>query len=138
MRRNIWGLLSPDFCRRRVEKIDNRWAFSFVILLRRLIFQRQISHPVLNHKDRLLRCGADLVFNLCRHFGVEVIVLESRADQSFEMEPAADVIEIMTVFSSRLHGREHPSLYQSYVSADGRFREIVDRQNSDALDRASG
>lgn len=34
--------------------------------------------------------------------------------------------------------REHPSLYQSYVSPDGRFREIVDRQNPDALDRASG
>jgi putative resolvase len=73
--------------------------------LLRLIFQRQISHLILNHKDRLLRFGAELVFDLCRHFGVEVIVLESRADQSFEMELAADVIELMTVFSSRLYGR---------------------------------
>jgi putative resolvase len=73
--------------------------------LLRLIFQRQMSHLTLNHKDRLLRFGADLVFDLCRHFGVEVIVLESRPDQSFEMELAADVIELMTVFSSRLYGR---------------------------------
>jgi excisionase family DNA binding protein len=73
--------------------------------LLKLIFQRQISHLILNHKDRLLRFGADLVFDLCRHFGVEVIVLESRPDQSFEMELAADVIELMTVFSSRLYGR---------------------------------
>jgi len=73
--------------------------------LLRLIFQRQLSHLVINHKDRLLRFGADLVFELCHHFGVEVIVLESPCQQSFETELAADVIELMTVFSSRLYGR---------------------------------
>ena len=73
--------------------------------LLRLIFQRQLSHLVINHKDRLLRFGADLVFELCHHFGVEVIVLESPSEQSFETELAADVIELMTVFSSRLYGR---------------------------------
>ena len=73
--------------------------------LLRLIFQRQLSHLVINHKDRLLRLGADLVFELCQHFGVEVIVLEAPSEQSFETELAADVIELMTVFSSRLYGR---------------------------------
>jgi predicted site-specific integrase-resolvase len=73
--------------------------------LLKLIFNRQLSHLVVNHKDRLLRFGADLVFDLCQHFGVEVIVLELPADKSFEMELAADVIELMTVFSSRLYGR---------------------------------
>jgi predicted site-specific integrase-resolvase len=73
--------------------------------LLRLIFQRQISHLVLNHKDRLLRFGSDLVFELCRHFQVTVVVLEERPEQTFEMELAADVIELMTVFSSRLYGK---------------------------------
>jgi predicted site-specific integrase-resolvase len=73
--------------------------------LPRLIFQRQLSHHVINHKDRLLRFRADLVFELCHHFGVEVIILESPSGQSFETELAADVIELMTVFSSRLYGR---------------------------------
>lgn len=71
----------------------------------KLIFQRRLSHLVINHKDRLLRFGADLVFELCHHFGVQVIVLESPSVQSFETELAADVIELMTVFSSRLYGR---------------------------------
>lgn len=70
-----------------------------------LIFQRRITHLVLNHKDRLLRFGSELVFELCRHFGVGVIVLEAKPEQSFEMELAADVIELMTVFSSRLYGK---------------------------------
>jgi putative resolvase len=73
--------------------------------LLRLIFQRKISHLILNHKDRLLRFGSDLVFELCQEFGVTVIILESRPDQSFEIELAADVIELMTVFSSRLYGK---------------------------------
>lgn len=73
--------------------------------LLKFIFQRQLSHLVINHKDRLLRFGADLVFELCHHFGVEVIVLEAPAEQSFETELAADVIELMAVFSSRLYGR---------------------------------
>jgi predicted site-specific integrase-resolvase len=73
--------------------------------LLRLIFQRQLSYLVINHKDRLLRFGADLVFELCQHFGVELIILESPSEQSFESELAADVIESMTVFSSRLCGR---------------------------------
>jgi excisionase family DNA binding protein len=73
--------------------------------LLRLIFQRRLTHLVINHKDRLLRFGADLVFELCHHFGVEVIVLESPSEQSFETELAADVIELMTVFSTRLHDR---------------------------------
>ena len=73
--------------------------------LLRLIFQRQISHLILNHKDRLLRFGSEIVFDLCRSFGVKVIVLEEPEQQSFEAELAADVIELMTVFSSRLYGR---------------------------------
>jgi putative resolvase len=73
--------------------------------LLRLIFQRRLTHLVINHKDRLLRLWADLVFELCHHFGVEVIVLESPSEQSFETELAADVIESMTVLSSRLYGR---------------------------------
>jgi excisionase family DNA binding protein len=74
--------------------------------LLRLIFQRQLSHLVISHKGRLLRFGADLVFELCHHFGVEFIVLESTSQQSFETELAADATRLMTVFSSRLYGRQ--------------------------------
>ena len=34
--------------------------------------------------------------------------------------------------------KDHPSLFRSYESPSGRFRAILDRQNPDALDRASG
>jgi predicted site-specific integrase-resolvase len=69
------------------------------------IFRREVSHLVLNHKDRLLRFGSEIIFSLCKHFGVEVILLEEPMQSSFEQELACDVIELMTVFSSKLYGR---------------------------------
>lgn len=73
--------------------------------LLRLIFSRRVTHLVLNHKDRLLRFGSELVFDLCEHFHVKVIVLEEKDKPSFEEELARDVIELMTVFSAHLYGR---------------------------------
>jgi putative resolvase len=73
--------------------------------LLRLIFSRRITHLILNHKDRLLRFGSELVFDLCEHFDVKVIVLEEANKPSFEEELARDVIELMTVFSAKLYGR---------------------------------
>ena len=73
--------------------------------LLRSIFLRQTTHLILNHKDRLLRVGSEIIFELCKHFGVKVTILEQRDDLKFEEELAADVIELMTVFSSRLYGK---------------------------------
>ena len=71
----------------------------------RLICHGQIGCLVITHKDRLLRFGSDLVFSLCGLFGVEVVVLDDEPGQAFEQQLAADVIELMTVFTARLHGR---------------------------------
>ena len=64
-----------------------------------------MSCLVLNHKDRLLRFGSEIILDLCKHFGVKVLILEEPMAQGFEQELAADVIELMTVFSSKLYGR---------------------------------
>jgi predicted site-specific integrase-resolvase len=60
---------------------------------------------VLTHQDRLLRFGSPLIFKLCESFGVEVIVLEQQLKASFEQERVSDVIEIMTVFTAKMHGK---------------------------------
>lgn len=58
---------------------------------------------VLMHKDRLLLYGAEIVFQLCQHYGTEVVILEN-TDVSFEESLTQDVIELMTVFFTRLYG----------------------------------
>ncbi len=64
----------------------------------------EVGRLVLSHKDRLLRFGSELVFSLCEHFGVEVIIINASEDSTFEEDLANDVIEIATVFSARLYG----------------------------------
>ena len=63
---------------------------------------------MLNHKDRLLRFGAELIFSLCEHFSCEVVIINASGDSTYEEDLASDVIEIVTVFSARLYGsRSH-------------------------------
>ena len=55
---------------------------------------------MLTHKNRLLRFGADLVFGLCRFYGVRVTVLENGPET---LASPRDVIELTTVVSARRH-----------------------------------
>lgn len=72
------------------------------------ILDGQCDRLVIAHKDRLLRFGSELIFSLCEHFGVEVVILNRKEDTSEEEDLAKDVLEIITVFSARLYGsRSH-------------------------------
>jgi predicted site-specific integrase-resolvase len=73
-----------------------------------MILNQEIDTLVLTHKDRLLRFGSELIFKLCQHFGVRIVVLNQQIEQSFEETLSQDVIELMTVFCARLYGaRSH-------------------------------
>jgi putative resolvase len=70
----------------------------------RSICLNQIDRLILTHKDRLLRFGSELIFSLCEHFGVEVVIINKTENSNFEEDLVRDVLEIITVFSSRLYG----------------------------------
>lgn len=70
-----------------------------------LILDGQVKRLVLTHKDRLLRLGAELVFAICEAKEVEVIIInKGNENAKFEEEFAKDILEIITVFSTRLYG----------------------------------
>lgn len=74
----------------------------------KLICSEAIHRLVVINKDRLLRFGSEIIFDLCEIFGIEVVIINSPVQTTFEEELANDVIEIITVFSSRLYGsRSH-------------------------------
>jgi excisionase family DNA binding protein len=76
-------------------------------LLQRII-NGEISRLVITHKDRLLRFGAELIFAICEVKGIEIVIINKGDPPTFEEELAADVLEIITVFSARLYGsRSH-------------------------------
>ena len=68
------------------------------------VLDDKVGRLVLTHKDRLLRFGAELVFSICEAKGVEVVIINKGDDTTFEEDLAADVLEIITVFSARLYG----------------------------------
>jgi putative resolvase len=68
------------------------------------ILNDSIGRLVLTHKDRLLRFGAELVFAICEAKNVEVVIINSGEETTFEEDLATDVLEIITVFSARLYG----------------------------------
>lgn len=69
-----------------------------------MILRKQMRRLVITHKDRLLRFGSELVFALCAHQQIEIVIIHKGDQPSFEEELAKDVLEIITVFSARLYG----------------------------------
>jgi predicted site-specific integrase-resolvase len=55
-----------------------------------------------------LRFGSELIFSICEHFGVEILIINRTEDSSFEEDLAKDVMDIVMVFSARMYGsRSH-------------------------------
>ena len=62
----------------------------------------------MNYKDRLLRFGAEIIFEMCRIKGVVVVILNDEEQKTYEEELVEDVLSIITVFSAKLYGsRSH-------------------------------
>ena len=69
-----------------------------------MILRKQMRRLVITHQDRLLRFGSELVFALCAHQQIEIVIIHKGEQPIFEEELAKDVLEIITVFSARLYG----------------------------------
>ena len=70
-----------------------------------MILKGEVSTLVLTHRDRLLRFGSQLLFNICEYFEAHVLILYEQEEEDFEQQLAKDLIEIITVFTSRVYGR---------------------------------
>ena len=70
-----------------------------------LILGGRVERLILTHKDRLLRFGAEIIFHVCAYCGTKVEVIDETARLGDEESLACDVLEIITVFSSRLYGK---------------------------------
>jgi len=46
-----------------------------------LLLQGKVKELILVHKDRLLRFGSEIVFQICQHFGVKITILDDAPDK---------------------------------------------------------
>jgi predicted site-specific integrase-resolvase len=71
----------------------------------KLVLAGSVERIVVSHKDRLLRFGAEIIFQICEAFNTQVIIITRNDEKiAFEEELAQDVLEIITVFSAKLYG----------------------------------
>lgn len=70
-----------------------------------LIIENKVNKLILVYKDRLLRFGNELIFNLCEKFNVEVEIINKTENITKEQELVENVLEIITVFASKLYGQ---------------------------------
>ena len=70
----------------------------------RAIAERTVAEIVVTHPDRLTRFGFGLIAQLCELHQVKLTVL-ARSAEDFATQLSQDLIEIITVFSSKLYGR---------------------------------
>jgi predicted site-specific integrase-resolvase len=76
----------------------------FVLLLG-LLLAGKVKTLVLAYKDRLLRFGAEIVFRICQAMGTEVLILKQEEQLEPQQRFCNDVIEVMTVFCSKIYGQ---------------------------------
>lgn len=68
----------------------------------------QIDRLVINYKDRLLRFGSEIIFEICKWHNVDVVIVSEDESKTYEEELVDDVLSIITVFSAKLYGsRSH-------------------------------
>ena len=70
----------------------------------RAIAERTVAEIVVTHPDRLTRFGFGLIEQLCNLHHVKLTVL-ARSAEDFATQLSQDLIEIVTVFSSKLYGK---------------------------------
>lgn len=82
-----------------------------------LILEGRVKERILTHKDRLLRFGSEIVFQVCRFFGVKITILQDEPDKPVMEQFCTDLVEIMTVFCSKIYGhRSHTNRKCSSLS----------------------
>ena len=85
--------------------------------------QDEVEKVVILYKDRLVRFGLELIQTICELKSVELEVIDN-TDKSEEEEVVEDLIQIITVFSGRLHGKRGKKTKEM-------IRELISDDKSD-------
>ena len=68
------------------------------------ITNREVDKVVVLYKDRLLRFGFEIIENLCKKYGTKIEIIDN-TEKTEEQELVEDLVQIITVFSSKLQGK---------------------------------
>jgi len=88
-----------------------------------MITNLEVEKIVILYKNRLLRFGFEIIENLCNKYGTTIEIIDN-AEKTEEQELVEDLIQIVTVFSCKLHGKRANK-------AKKMINELLENDNSD-------
>lgn len=65
----------------------------------------ELKEIIVTYKDRLCRIGYDLIKHMLTTYSNAEIIIDASEDKSPNQEITEDLIEIITVYSSKIHGK---------------------------------
>lgn len=114
--------------KRQVEFLKNKYPLYEVITdigsginfkrngLKKIIkyaISNELNEVVVTYKDRLCRIGYDLIEFIFKDYSNAKIIIENTEEKNINEEITQDLIEIITVYSSKLHGRRSNKIPQN-------------------------
>ena len=96
--------------------------------------QRRIGKVVVTYRDRLARFAFDLIENLVRNAGGEIIVLHSGSTQTGETELSEDLLSIIHVYCCRQMGRRKYRKFKSGLQKAEDSTELSTTENAGRVD----
>lgn len=68
------------------------------------VVDNNVEKIVVLYKDRLIRFGYELIENICKLYNTKIEIVDN-VEKTEEQELVEDLIQIITVFSCKLHGK---------------------------------
>jgi predicted site-specific integrase-resolvase len=81
--------------------------------------KNELESLVISYKDRLCRIAYELIENILREYSNCEIIIENDEEKSPEEELIDDMLQIVTVFSSRLYGIRS---YKKFLDEDSKIK----------------
>lgn len=69
------------------------------------IIKGKVKKIIVTYKDRLLRFGSELLYQICHLKHIEIVTLHQQEARKFEHELVEDVLAILTVYSAKIYGK---------------------------------
>jgi resolvase related protein len=73
-----------------------------------LIMEGKVNRICVTYKERLTRFGFEYIESICRHHGVEIVVMHDTIQKTVSEELAEDIMMLLASFSGKMYGlRSH-------------------------------
>lgn len=103
-----------------------------------LVEEGKVERIVVNHRDRLVRFGFELVEQICKANDTGIVVVSESPAKGYEEELVEDVLSVITVFCAKLYGSRSRRNRRIVQANRELFANATDAEGEDAPQSREG